>query len=143
MNTNTKTAKAGRPPVKIVFPQGTTFTINELRKLNPKVCSLTIRHHTEQAVDSKFITMLNETVNSGAPGKPAYKYIRTSTLNHRRNKAEKRSKERAAAIAQTAIPLEIQAAKVEPVKVESAYRIPVASPKATENVTVTSYAMVS
>lgn len=74
---NRKNRGVGRPTFELVYPRG-EFTINDLIKNNPKVCSLTCRQHVSRGLRSKLIKRLKETVDSGTVGKPAFKYVPTA-----------------------------------------------------------------
>ncbi len=90
---NTKRS-VGRPPAEIKYPRG-IFTLNELfelnhtpkksngrgKKANPaKICKLTIIKHVNARLADGVLTKLPETVKTGKPGKPAFRYILTSRL---------------------------------------------------------------
>lgn len=90
MNTKTNTVtstetnrSAGRPKAVLKYPRG-TFTFNELFELNrgegndPIVCKLTVRNHIKAHMKDGFLTKLDEPVDTGKPGQPAHRYIRTS-----------------------------------------------------------------
>lgn len=83
----TKSTKGpGRPKAVLKYPRG-SFTFAELYELNrgetgrgkrTKVCELTVRNHIKAQLASGFLTRLEENVDTGKPGQPAHRYIRTS-----------------------------------------------------------------
>lgn len=84
----TKSTKGpGRPKAVLKYPRG-SFTFAELYELNrgeigrgkqrAKVCELTVRNHIKAQLASGFLTRLEENVDTGKPGQPAHRYIRTS-----------------------------------------------------------------
>lgn len=90
MNTETNTATVtkstkgpGRPKAVLKYPRG-SFTFAELYDLNrgegkkPEVCELTVRNHIKAQLASGFLTKLAENVDTGKPGQPAHRYIRTA-----------------------------------------------------------------
>lgn len=82
----TKSAKGpGRPKAVLKYPRG-MFTVEELYELNrgekgrgkrAKVCRLTVRNHIAEQVASGFLTKV-ASVDSGKPGQPAHRYLRTA-----------------------------------------------------------------
>ncbi len=115
MNKNTVKSPrpVGRPAAKIVWPNK-IFTMKELAAANPNVCTLTVINHKDKALDTKFLTLLEDTVKTGKVGKPAFRFIRTSILA-RRQKAR-------AATAPVEVSLEtpVEATPVAEVPVEAA-----------------------
>lgn len=90
MNTDTNTVVStetkrspGRPKAVLKYPRG-SFTFNELFELNrgegsePAVCQLTVRNHIKARLKDGFLTKLDESVDTGKPGQPAHRYIRTA-----------------------------------------------------------------
>lgn len=82
--TETKVSKGpGRPKAVLKYPRG-TFTFAELYELNrgegkkPVVCELTVRNHIKASLANGFLTRLEEKVETGKPGQPALRYIRTA-----------------------------------------------------------------
>lgn len=82
-------ARRGRPAFQLVYPRG-SFTVAELAKVNPGVCTLTVRQHIDKGIDTRFLKLLNDTVQTGKVGKPAFKYIRAAVFNGRRKAAKAR-----------------------------------------------------
>lgn len=92
MNTETNTAAStetkrspGRPKHVLKYPRG-MFTVEELYELNrgekgrgkrAKVCRLTVRKHIAEQVALGFLTKVAN-VDSGKPGQPAHRYLRTA-----------------------------------------------------------------
>lgn len=95
MNTETNTATVtstevtkstkgpGRPKTVLKYPRG-SFTFAEIYELNrgggkkPAVCELTVRNHIKTSLANGFLTRLEEKVETGKPGQPALRYIRTA-----------------------------------------------------------------
>ena len=82
--TETKVSKGpGRPKAVLKYPRG-SFTFAELYELNrgegkkPAVCELTVRNHIKARLTDGFLTKLEENVDTGKPGQPAHRYIRTA-----------------------------------------------------------------
>lgn len=82
--TETKSTKGpGRPKAVLKYPRG-SFTFADLYELNrgegkkPAVCELTVRNHLKAQVAAGFLTRLEENVDTGKPGQPAHRYIRTA-----------------------------------------------------------------
>jgi hypothetical protein len=85
--TSTSTTKAtrgpGRPKATLKYPRG-SFTFAELFEFNrgegekPNVCKLTVRNHIKEKLSDGFLTKLKESVETGKPGQPAHRYIRTA-----------------------------------------------------------------
>ena len=119
--TSTETKRsAGRPKAVLKYPRG-SFTFAELFELNrgegkePAVCQLTVRNHIKASVKSGFLTRLEEKVETGKPGQPALRYIRTAVKKAAEARAAARS------IVNTEIPVETpvsEASLVEPPVVE-------------------------
>lgn len=91
---NTKNNKSvrpvGRPSAELKYPRG-AFTVKDLFELNKGTVKweLTVRQHVEKQVESHFLTKLENTVQTGKPGRPNFKYIRTSVwkgVQDRKNK---------------------------------------------------------
>jgi hypothetical protein len=83
-NTVTKSTKSpGRPKAVLKYPRG-SFTFADLYELNKgsdkqaKVCGLTVRNHIKSSLAEGFLTQLDERVETGKPGQPALRYIRTA-----------------------------------------------------------------
>jgi hypothetical protein len=79
MNTSKNTSsKAGRPSTKLVYPAG-SFTISQLFALNQGRIKweLSARQHVAKEQARRWVTKLNKTVKTGAPGKPADLYTLT------------------------------------------------------------------
>jgi predicted ArsR family transcriptional regulator len=76
-NINTETRKVGRPQATIKYPRG-SFTIKDLAKINPDVCTLTVRNHVDSGVETNDLTLMKDVVKTGKPGRPTFRYIRTS-----------------------------------------------------------------
>ena len=76
-NINTETRKVGRPQATIKYPRG-SFTIKDLTKINPDVCTLTVRNHVDSGVETNDLTLMKDVVKTGKPGRPTFRYIRTS-----------------------------------------------------------------
>lgn len=89
-----KNKTVGRPAAQIKYPRS-IFTLNDLfemnhtprksngrgRKADPaKICKLTIIKHVDARLADNTLTKLPETVHTGKPGKPAFRYILTSRL---------------------------------------------------------------
>lgn len=80
----TKSTKGpGRPKAVLKYPRG-SFTFAEIYELNKgsgkqaKVCELTVRNHIKASLANGFLTKLDEKVETGKPGQPALRYIRTA-----------------------------------------------------------------
>lgn len=101
--TSTKATKGpGRPKATLKYPRG-SFTFKELYELNrgedkknPDVCELTVRNHIKEKLAEGFLTKLAESVETGKPGQPAHRYIRTAV----KAAAEARAAARAVATAE-------------------------------------------
>jgi hypothetical protein len=84
--TEVKTGKGpGRPKATLKYPRG-SFTFKELFELNrgekgrgkrAKVCELTVRNHIAESLETGFLTKIDP-VDTGKPGQPAHRYIRTA-----------------------------------------------------------------
>jgi len=102
MNTKNKnTRSVGRPAAELVWPRG-IFTIDEAFELNKKAVKwpLTVRQHVVKALANKTLTLLKDTVQTGKPGRPASKLIRTAVW-----KALKTARKARGNVNETAIPL--------------------------------------
>ncbi len=75
----------GRPEAVLKYPRG-SFTFKELYELNrgekgrgkrAKVCELTVRNHIAERLADGFLTKIG-IVETGKPGQPAHRYIRTA-----------------------------------------------------------------
>lgn len=116
MNTETNTATStstskgpGRPKFVLKYPRG-SFTFKELYELNrgekgrgkkAKVCELTVRNHIKDQLEVGFLTKLDETVETGKPGQPAHRYIRTAVKASAEARAAARAAEKAASTTPT------------------------------------------
>ena len=95
--TKTKTKGPGRPAATVKFPRG-RFTIKELQTLNPNVKPVTVRVHVTRAVEKGMLTRLSETVKTGKKGKPAFRFVLTSSVKSNRKNSKNKNSESIAAV---------------------------------------------
>jgi hypothetical protein len=105
MNKTNKNS-VGRPYADIVYPRG-AFTIKQLHEANPNVCPLTVRKHVVNELDTKFLTLLKDTVKTGKPGKPADKFIRTAVYKGLKSARKARGKTIMVSTVAAEVPVEI------------------------------------
>lgn len=121
-NETTKTAATGkgpgRPKAILKYPRG-AFTFKELYELNrgekgrgkrAKVCELTVRNHIASQVEVGFLTEIDP-VETGKPGQPAKRYIRTAVKAAADAARAAKSTESTEAVVET--PAEVPAETVE------------------------------
>ena len=73
-----RTGERGRPAFVINIPRG-AFTIKQLEKANPSVCTLTLRQNVSDFLSRNVLTRL-ESAQSGKRGKPLHRFIRSSVM---------------------------------------------------------------
>lgn len=123
----TKSTKGpGRPKATLKYPRG-SFTFVELFELNkgsgkkPNVCELTVRNHIKASLAAGFLTRLEEKVETGKPGQPALRYIRTAVKQAALARSAARSAEKTEG---GTTPTEAPAVEVSLTEVPSAEAVP-------------------